>query len=77
MKPNERGWRREEGESEREDVLYTWRLYTAGTRGKGGCEEMWGGIARASGCIEFKGKRNSGPEAGFDKVAVPNRGPDD
>jgi len=36
------------------------------TRRKGGCVERKGGKKRASGCIGFRGKRNSGLEAGFD-----------
>ena len=76
MRPNERGWRGEEGESESADVLYTCTLQ-APTQEKGGCEEMRGGIERASGRIKFRGGRNSGPEAGFDEVKVPNRGPEE
>ena len=76
MRPNERGWRGEEGESERADVLYICTLQVP-TREKGGCEEMRGGIERASGCIEFRGERNYGPEAGCDQVKVPNRGPEE
>ena len=30
---------------------------------------------KASGCIGFRGDRNSGPDVGFDQVKVPNRGP--
>ena len=37
---------------------------------KGGCVERRGGIERASGRIGFRGKRNSGLEAGFDQVKV-------
>ena len=74
MRPNQRGLRGEEGESEREDVLYICTLQVP-TQEKGGCEEMRGGIERASGCSGFRGVRSSGPEAGSDQVKVPNRGP--
>jgi hypothetical protein len=76
MRPNERGWRGEEGESAREDVLCICTQQIP-TREKGGCVERRGGIERASGCIGFRGERNSGPEAGFDQVRVPNRGPEE
>ena len=62
MRPNERGWGGEEGESKRADVLYICTL--EGTQEKGGCEEMRGGVERASRCIEFRKERNSGLEAG-------------
>ena len=39
MRPNERGWRGQEGESEREDVLYILQVPEKGSR-----EEMRGGI---------------------------------
>jgi len=58
MRPNERGWRGEEAESGREDLLYICTLQVP-TREKGGCEEMRGGIERASWCIGFRGERNS------------------
>jgi len=46
------------------------------TREKGSCVEKRGGIERASGCIGFRGERNSGLEAEFDQVKVPTRGPE-
>ena len=39
--------------------------------------ETRGGIERVSGCIGFREERNSGPEAGFDHVKVPDRGPEE
>ena len=74
MRPIERGWRGDEGEIAREDVLYICTLH-APIRAKGGCVERRGGMERASGCIGFRGETNSGPEAGFDHLKVPNRGP--
>ena len=73
MRPNERGWRGEEGESEREDLLCIGTLQVH-TREKGGCVEKRGDIEKASGCIGFKGERNSSSEAGFDKVKIPDEG---
>ena len=64
----------EEGESASEDVLCICTLQTP-TREKGGCVERRGGIDRASGCIGFRGERNSGPETEFDQVKVPDRRP--
>ena len=76
MRPNQRGWRGEEGESAREDVLCMCILHLL-TREKGGRVERRKGIGRASGCTGFRGERNSGPEAGFDHVKVANRGPEE
>ena len=45
------------------------------TREKSCCEEVRGGIERASGCRGFRAEMNSGPEAGSDQVQVPNREP--
>ena len=73
MRPNERGWRVQEGESAREDVLCMCTLHVP-TQEKGGCVERRGGMERAFGCIGFWGERNSGPQAGFDHVRVPDRG---
>ena len=74
-RPNERGWRGEEGESARVDVLCMCTVHVS-TREKGGCVERRGGIEKASGFIGFRGERNSGPEAEFDQVKAPNRGPE-
>ena len=76
MRPNERGWGGEEEETAREDVLCICTLHVP-TREMGGCVERRGGKERASGCIGFRGERNSGPEAGFDQVKVSNRGPEE
>ena len=65
--------RGEEGKSAREDVPYICTLHVH-TQEKGGCVERRGGIKRASGCIGFSRKKNSGPEARFDQVKVLNRG---
>ena len=73
MRPSEWGWRVEERESAREDVLCICTLH-APTREKGGRVERRGGIERASAFIGLRGERNSGPEAEFDQVIVPNRG---
>ena len=72
LRPDERGWRGEEGESGREDVLYMCTLQVP-TRERGGCEEMRGGTEKASGCSSFRGERSFEPEAGLDWVKVPNR----
>ena len=74
VRPNEQGWRGDEGESEREDALYMCTLQLP-TREKSCCEEVRGGIERASGCIGFRAEMNSGPEARSDQVHVPNRAP--
>ena len=55
---------------------YCFKALHVPTRRKGGCVEKEGGKERASGCIGFRGERNSGLEAGFDEVKVPNRGPE-
>ena len=70
-----RGGRRrgEKGESEREEVHV---LSTVGSRNMLVARKMREGIERASGCIRFRGTRNSGPEADFDHVNVHNRGPE-
>ena len=75
MRPTARGWRGEEGESAREDVLCICTLHVP-AREKDGCVERRGGIKRASGCIGFREECNIGPEAGFDQVKVPNWGPE-
>ena len=38
--------------------------------------KMRWGIERASGCIGFRGERNSGPEAEFGHAKVPKRAPE-
>ena len=62
---HERGGRGEEGECAREDFMCICTLHVP-TRRKGGCAERKGGKERASGCIGFRGERNSGLEAEFD-----------
>ena len=76
MRPNEREWRGQEGESAREDALCICTRHVP-SREKGGCVERMGGIERAAECIGFRSQRDNGPEAGLDQVKVPNRGPEE
>ena len=62
------------GRTERETgcCLHTYTACTRpGTRDKGDCVE----IERGSGCIGFRAGKNSGPEAEFEQVKFPTRGP--